>query len=210
MTKIEVWKAVGSQGTWEPLGPLRRSICIAPSLAPSLAVLHQKSTFCFQPVPRSQHALWLGTCPQEQGPADAVSQGISQARYGDTLETRYSDSIPVMQVRGLAPTDPPEKDASLRKKPPSGSYLRLQGRQGQARVLLAPFCSVSLEGQSHGQQEMRLFGVLAMETSALSPGPGPGWEGRRKQGSYFCEKRAGWGHRKGREGRQEGGWGGQH
>lgn len=56
---------------------------------------------------------------------------------------------------------------------------------------------------------MRLLGILAMDTPTLSPGPGPGWEVRRKQGSYFVKRELGGGTgRAGKEGRKEGGEGG--
>lgn len=195
---------------WEPLGPQRRSNCIAPSPAPSLGVLHQKPTFHFQPVPGSPHAPWLGTRPLNRGP---MSRHLSQRlEIGDTLREETvndSDNVPLMQSQG-----PGSLQTLLRKIPPSGRRPVSARRVGEARsescwLLCVLFLRKVKAEPPTTHPDLRLLGVLAMETPALSPGPGSGWKGRRKQGNYFCEKRAGWGHRKGRGGKQEGGWGGR-
>lgn len=164
----------------------------------------------FPASPRESTCTLAWNTPPEQGPD--VKASISKARdWGHSREETVNDSdnVPLMQSQG-----PGSLQTLLRKIPPSGRHPVSARRVGEASsepcwLLCVLFLRKVKAEPPTTQPDLRLLGVLAMETPALSPGPGSGWKGRRKQGNYFCEKRAGWGHRKGRGGKQEGGWGGR-
>lgn len=144
-----------------------------------------------------------------------MSRHLSQRlEIGDTLREETvndSDNVPLMQSQGPGSLQTLlREDSSLRQAPCVSS----QGRRGPFRVLLAPLCSVSSEGQS-GATDNPTGPEAAWRPSDgerlqhCPQGQGQGGREGGNKGATFVKRELGGGTgRAGEESRKEGGEGG--